>query len=270
VLGINSVRLFASKDAVTAGISTLLSLQESDPPSGKIAIAELWPSIACNFILDGDYRLTLRFLTMISRAGMLLCLSLCIDMSLPAAPVKCAIVADGPDAQVKEFCLDDLEARLQTMQAGPERDYFADVRANRTGHLEDSIRLLRDALPNIRLSEPAQAAIALEALADDYNKSFRYDDAARTYDDLGRLGSDAAAERGSGADDHVASPGAVEDGARCHWLSGYGARGEWRPWAVVAVGHGREFLGRHERRCGAARAQAAARVRADHGGRHRN
>lgn len=115
---------------------------------------------------------------------MLLCVSLCMDMSLPAASGKCAIVADGPDAQVKEFCLDDLEARLQAMQAGPEREYFAGVIANRTGHLEDSIRLLNDALSNIRVSEPARAAIALEALADDYNKSFRYDDAARTYDDL--------------------------------------------------------------------------------------
>lgn len=125
-----------------------------------------------------------RFLTVAGRAGALLCLSLCTDISLRATPGKCGIVADGPDAQLKEFCLDELEARLRAMQAGPERDYFAGVLANRTGHLEDSIRLLNDALPNIRRSEPARAAIALEALADDYNKSFRYDDAARTYDDL--------------------------------------------------------------------------------------
>ena len=70
------------------------------------------------------------------------------------------------------------------MQPGPERDYFAGILANRTGRLEESIRLLNSAIPSIRKSQPARAALALEALADDYNKSFRYGDAANTYDDL--------------------------------------------------------------------------------------
>jgi len=65
------------------------------------------------------------------------------------------------------------------MSPGSERDYFAGVMANRTGHVEDSIRLLNSALPAIRESQPARAAIALEALADDYTKTFRYSDAAR-------------------------------------------------------------------------------------------
>ena len=59
-----------------------------------------------------------------------------------------------------------------------QRDYFAGVLANRSGHIDDSILLLNRALPNIRESQAKRAAIALEALADDYNKSFRYGDAA--------------------------------------------------------------------------------------------
>jgi hypothetical protein len=115
----------------------------------------------------------------------LLCLLICTGMSLPAAsPHKNGIVADGLDAAVREFRMDALEAGLRTMQPGPERDYFAGVLANRTGHIEDSIRLLNNALPGIRGSKPARAAVALEALADDYNKGFHYDDAARIYDDL--------------------------------------------------------------------------------------
>jgi predicted aspartyl protease len=97
---------------------------------------------------------------------------------------KNAVAIGGPDAEVKEFRLADLELRLKKMPPGPERDYFAGVLANRTGHIVDSIRLLNSALPTLRESQAARAAVALEALADDYTKSFRYSDAARTYDDL--------------------------------------------------------------------------------------
>jgi hypothetical protein len=133
----------------------------------------------------GHDRLTLRSFNLTGTVGVLLCLLLCVHLSLPAASAdKNEVVSDASDALVKEFRLDDLEESLRTMPAGPERDYFAGVLANRTGHPEDSIRLLNDALPRIRRSHPARAAVGLEALADDYNKSFRYDDAARTYDDL--------------------------------------------------------------------------------------
>ena len=77
-----------------------------------------------------------------------------------------------------------LETKLQTMQPGPERDFFAGVLANRNGRIDDSILLLSRALPGIRESHPQRAALALETLADDYTKSFRYAEAARTYDDL--------------------------------------------------------------------------------------
>jgi hypothetical protein len=47
-----------------------------------------------------------------------------------------------------------------------------------------SIQLLESALASIRMSQPRRAAVALEALADDYNKGFRYKEAALSDDDL--------------------------------------------------------------------------------------
>jgi Aspartyl protease len=70
------------------------------------------------------------------------------------------------------------------MSAGPEREYVAGILANRTGHIEDSIRLLQDAIPQIRSSQPGRTAIALQCLADDFTKRYQYADAARAYDDL--------------------------------------------------------------------------------------
>ncbi len=92
--------------------------------------------------------------------------------------------ADGPDAELKNFDLDRLRDQLLSMPSGAERDYFEGVLANRQGRNADSIRLLQQALPVIRAANPARAAIALEALADDFTKSFRYREAADAYDDL--------------------------------------------------------------------------------------
>lgn len=88
------------------------------------------------------------------------------------------------DLYVKEFRMGELEASLRTMKSGPEHDYFEGVLANRTGRVEESIQLLNSALFTIRTSRKDRAAVALENLADDYNKTFRYADAARVYDDL--------------------------------------------------------------------------------------
>ncbi|HXC47576.1 MAG TPA: hypothetical protein VNU20_04735, partial [Candidatus Sulfotelmatobacter sp.] len=68
---------------------------------------------------------------------------------------------NGPDIELKEFRLDELEARLRTMEPGPERDYFAGVLANRTGHIEESIQLLNGVLPAVRGSRLDRAEIAL-------------------------------------------------------------------------------------------------------------
>lgn len=115
--------------------------------------------------------------------ALLLALLLYLQTQLIAAPAQAVDSAD-PDVDLKEFRLEELEAKLPTMQPGPQHDYFAGVLANRSNRLDESIRLLNNALPAIRTSRPDRAAIALQALADDYNKTFRYDDAAQTYDDL--------------------------------------------------------------------------------------
>jgi len=116
--------------------------------------------------------------------AVLLFTSLCMQPVFSAAQSEGAIVKDGPDAEIKEFRLVDLDASLRAMQAGPERDYFAGILANRTGHVTESIRLLNDALPSVRISRPDRAAVALQALADDYAKSFQYADASQAYEDL--------------------------------------------------------------------------------------
>lgn len=123
------------------------------------------------------------FCALIGRSVPLLVM-LCLQIPFAAATGGSAADTDGPDIEVKEFRLDELEASLRTMQAGSERDYFEGVLANRTGRIEESIRLLNGALPGIRDSRPDRAAVALEALADDYNKSFRYADSTQAYDDL--------------------------------------------------------------------------------------
>jgi len=114
----------------------------------------------------------------------LLFASLCIQLSFSFAQGKSAVTEDGPDQELKEFRLDDLEARLATMEPGSERDYFAGVLANREGHILESIQLLNSVLPSIRRSRPDRAVVALQALADDYTKSFQYGDAAQAYGDL--------------------------------------------------------------------------------------
>jgi hypothetical protein len=114
----------------------------------------------------------------------LLFASLGIQSSCTWAQSKSAVTEDGPDLELKEFRLDDLEARLPTMEPVLEREYFAGVLANRAGRIPESIRLLKSVLPSIRTSHPDRAALALQALADDYIKSFQYGDAAQVYDDL--------------------------------------------------------------------------------------
>ena len=114
----------------------------------------------------------------------LLFASLCIQSSCTWAQSKSAVTEEGPDQELREFRLGDLEARLPTMQPVLEREYFAGVLANRAGRIPESIRLLKSVLPSIRTSHPDRAVVALQALADDYIKSFQYGDAAQVYDDL--------------------------------------------------------------------------------------
>jgi Aspartyl protease len=117
-------------------------------------------------------------------APALFCAVVCASLLSPQTPTHPPDKNSPLDAELTDFRLIELEAQLKTMPPGAERDYFAGVLANRAGKNEDSIGLLENALPGIRTSQLARAAIALEALADDYTKNFRYADAARAYDDL--------------------------------------------------------------------------------------
>jgi hypothetical protein len=119
-----------------------------------------------------------------SRAVALVSLLFRIQVSLRAIDQgRNAPAATAPDAEVKELRLEDLTATPQTRPPGYERNYFEGVLANRTGHIDDSIRLLNEALLYIRQVHLARAAVALETLADDYNRSFRYTQADATCDD---------------------------------------------------------------------------------------
>jgi hypothetical protein len=129
--------------------------------------------------------LNLRLDVFLCRATTILCLLATLQVSSSALHrTENHVLSDEADDDIREFRLGELETTLQTMHAGPDRNYFEGILANRTGRIDDSIRLLSDALPNIRESQPMRASVALEALADDYNKSFRYEDADRAYDDL--------------------------------------------------------------------------------------
>lgn len=70
------------------------------------------------------------------------------------------------------------------MNGDPDRSYFAGVLASREGRDPDAIRLLNDALPSLRSTQPARAAVALRLLADAYDRTFSYPQAAAAYDDL--------------------------------------------------------------------------------------
>lgn len=108
----------------------------------------------------------------------------CIFMLPAFAYAQDEVMKNGPDEAVTEFRLNDLRADLLQMKDGPEKDYFAGILASRLNHFPESIEALSRALPSLRESRPDRAAIALQALSDDYEESFRYAEAAKTDDDL--------------------------------------------------------------------------------------
>jgi hypothetical protein len=70
------------------------------------------------------------------------------------------------------------------MRPGPEQTYFAGVLASRDGQDAQAIRDLTQALPALRTARPDCAAVALSLLADAYDRTFAYRQAAAAYDDL--------------------------------------------------------------------------------------
>ncbi len=67
-----------------------------------------------------------------------------------------------------------------------DRTFFEGVMENRRNRVVDSIRMLEPLVPSLSTSDKDRAVITLSTLADDYEKSFRYSDAANTYAELER------------------------------------------------------------------------------------
>lgn len=110
--------------------------------------------------------------------------------SAPGAPAGPSIEPLPPstltevDADIKNFDYSQLASAVDAMPPSAERDYFAGVLANRSGHIAQSIELLTHALPHLESSEPYRASVALRALAHDYLKSYRYNDAIQASEEL--------------------------------------------------------------------------------------
>jgi len=88
------------------------------------------------------------------------------------------------DTELQGYQLRALEARVQNMPAGLEREYFSGMLAARSGRFSDAVAGLTRVLPRLRESDPKRAAMALEAIATAYSADNRYGDAARAYADL--------------------------------------------------------------------------------------
>jgi hypothetical protein len=67
-----------------------------------------------------------------------------------------------------------------------DRTFFEGVMANRRNRVADSIKMLEPLVPTLSTTDKDRAVITLTTLADDYEKSFRYSDAANTYGELDR------------------------------------------------------------------------------------
>ena len=129
-------------------------------------------------------------LSVIAPAAVLITFALgCLRTPGSDGPVAPSVASDGPDAEVRDFRLHELAARVRTMPPGVERDYFAGVLASRSARTEEALRLLNGVLPVLREKQPQRAAVALEALADTFAATYRYRDAARAYDELAPLAS---------------------------------------------------------------------------------
>jgi len=121
-------------------------------------------------------------------AGLVLALGMiCVacDAHRPISPAVAATPAVAtPDTELEDFDLRAVEARIQTMAAGSERDYFSGMLAARSGRFDDAIRLLTAALPQLRENEPKRAALALDSLGTAYLATNEYADASRSYIEL--------------------------------------------------------------------------------------
>ena len=82
----------------------------------------------------------------------------------------------------------ELETALSSKPSltGSDRAFFEGVMANRRNRVGESIRMLQPLVSSLAAANKERAVIALSTLADDYEKTFRYSDAAGTYEELER------------------------------------------------------------------------------------
>lgn len=115
--------------------------------------------------------------------------------------------SSGLDGFIKNFDYPRLADAVDAMPPSADRDYFAGVLANRAGRVPESIELLTKVLPQLASSQPDRAAIALQSLADNYIKSYRYNEAIHAYEELlNKFASHLApAEEQSSEDDYRAA-----------------------------------------------------------------
>jgi len=80
----------------------------------------------------------------------------------------------------------ELESALTSRSTlgASDRSFFEGVMANRRNRVADSIRTLEPLLPLLSAANRERAIVALNTLADDYEKTFRYADAANAYAQL--------------------------------------------------------------------------------------
>jgi predicted aspartyl protease len=123
--------------------------------------------------------------TIVSSSYVLI-ITMCVACSSPAPEAQRvdAAAATPADTELRDYQLRALEARMQSMPDGPERDYVSGMLAARSGRFGDAIVQLNGALPELRHSAPRRAAIALEAVATSYRAINQYGDAARAYAEL--------------------------------------------------------------------------------------
>ena len=82
----------------------------------------------------------------------------------------------------------ELNAALSSKSnlSASDRTFFEGVMANRCNRVADSIRMLEPLVPTLSTADKDRAVMTLSTLADDYEKSYRYSDAANTYAELER------------------------------------------------------------------------------------
>ena len=123
-----------------------------------------------------------------SIAGALFCALVVVWAS--SAHSQNAGTAEGSTIDLDQLLQDrdylDLEKVLSSKSKlnDSDRAFFEGVMANRRNRVAESIRTLEPLVPALSATNKERAVIALSTLADDYEKSFRYSDAADTYTEL--------------------------------------------------------------------------------------